>query len=265
MSDQPPLTAARLGYDLRLAAAFLTRLPIAWPSPPGGGDPPPMASVMWAFPLVGAGLGLAAGGVMLGGLWLGLPPLAAALLALAGLVVVTGCLHEDGLADVCDGLGVRPGPDGDLTRRLEVLRDSRLGSFGALGLIFSIGLKAAALVALGGAAPLALALALALERGIMPLIMHTLPAARGDGVGAGFGRPSRPVAGTALALSLLVALPLGGAGVAAFAAGVGLAAAAMIAARRLFGGFTGDVVGAIGQLVAVVILLVLAALVGSPS
>ncbi|MBF0335337.1 MAG: adenosylcobinamide-GDP ribazoletransferase, partial [Alphaproteobacteria bacterium] len=125
--------------DFHHAAVFLTRLPL-----PHLRDPArPLAACMWAFPLVGAVLGLTAGACFAGLASL-LPPLPAALVALALLVLATGGLHEDGLADLADGFG--GGRDRD--HRLEIMRDSRTGSYGALAVGFSLALRAAALAAL---------------------------------------------------------------------------------------------------------------------
>ena len=116
---------ARGGWpaDLFSAAAFLTRLPVPAAHVPTGG----LAQAARAFPVVGAGVGAAAGGV----LWLaaqaGLPPLVCALLALAAAALVTGALHEDGLADLADGLG----GGRDREAKLRIMRDSRIGAFGA--------------------------------------------------------------------------------------------------------------------------------------
>ena len=134
----PPVVAAILA-----AGIFLTRLPL----PLNGTLTPELfgRSMGW-FPLIGAGIGLGAGlafGVLCG---FGVPSLVGGALVVALMVVTTGGLHEDGLADSADGLGAR----GDRDQRLEVMRDSRSGAFGVLALVFSVGLRAAALAALPG-------------------------------------------------------------------------------------------------------------------
>ena len=149
--------------DFRTAAAFLTRLPVG-PSPlPGDASRSGYLSrSMTMFPLVGAGVGLAAALALLGAYGLGLHPLAAALIGIAVVVALTGALHEDGLADLCDGLG------GGRTRddRLRIMRDSRIGTFGALAIVFSIGLRATILADMPtpGTAAAALVAAGALSR-----------------------------------------------------------------------------------------------------
>ena len=108
--------------QLRVAFAFLTRLPV--------GSPPdlPLARAAWAFPVVGALVGAIGGGIYLCAEFVGLAGSTAALLAVGATVLATGALHEDGLADTADGLVAR----GDPARRLAVMRDSRIGTYGAL-------------------------------------------------------------------------------------------------------------------------------------
>ncbi|MBC7908147.1 MAG: adenosylcobinamide-GDP ribazoletransferase, partial [Rhodospirillaceae bacterium] len=118
--------------DLHLACAFLTRLPLPDLGVVADGG---LARAMRTFPLVGGAVGLAAGLVFLAAHAV-LPPLPAALLAVLVAIVLTGALHEDGLADTADGLGARGGREA----RLEVMRDSRTGAFGVLAIVFSVGL-----------------------------------------------------------------------------------------------------------------------------
>lgn len=236
--------------DLHLAASFLTRLPLPDPGYVPGG----LAPAMRAFPLVGLGLGGLAGG--LGALVLAvLPPWPAALVTVLALVLLTGALHEDGLADLADGLGAR----GDRARRLEVMRDSRIGAYGVLALLFSVGLRAAALASLPGGWTMvgAVAAAAALSRALIPAVMQILPPARPDGLGAGAGTPDAGVAAAAAGLGLLAAilgLGLGGA-LAAAALALLLALAVALVARRAIGGHTGDVLGAVQQAAEIGILL----------
>ncbi len=245
--------------QLRLAVSFLTRWPIA--AQAGGGG---LADTVWAFPLVGAGLGFAGGAVFLVAVWLGLPSLAAALLALGLMALASGALHEDGLADTADGLG------GGKTRedKLAIMRDSRLGAYGGLALIFVVGLKAAALAAIGDGAALAAVVALgvtgAMSRAIMVVVMMQLPPARGDGLAAGAGRPRPATAVAAVILALVVTgALLAGHGwltaSATIAAGAVAAGAIAATAQRQLGGNTGDVLGAAQQVAETSMLLALAA------
>lgn len=240
----------RLAADLHLAAVFLTRLPL--PRLPA--VVPPLARAMWAFPLVGAGIGLIAAAALAASLSLGLASGVGALLAVGVGLWITGGLHEDGLADVADGFG------GGATRerKLEILRDSRIGSYGVLALIIALGLKVAALAAVPEAATTALIVSGALGRAVLPLAMRLSKPARTDGLGAGAGAPSVGVTGAAwliaagLGAAMLPwqdALMAGAAALLACLAVVGLA-------RRHIGGYTGDVLGAAAVAAEVAVLVV---------
>lgn len=228
--------------DLHLAAAFLTRLPLPdCGLVPAGG----LARAMRAFPLVGAVVGLAGGAVFVLTRAV-LPGMVAALLAVLAGILLTGALHEDGLADTADGLGARGGRE----RRLEVMRDSRTGAYGVLALIFTVALRAVALAA----APTALlglgalVAAHALGRALIPAVMQIMPPARADGLGASAGIPDASVAATAGVLGLVLALAgLGIAALPAIAAALVGAGAVVWLARRTLGGYTGDVLGAVEQ------------------
>jgi adenosylcobinamide-GDP ribazoletransferase len=248
---------AALGEDFRLCLALLTRLPVSLGAGP---SPAPLGDALRLAPLVGVLVGLLGAG----GFWLGwrldLPPLATALLALAVGILVTGALHEDGLADTADGFGGGAGP----ARKLEIMRDSRLGSYGALALLLSVGLRAAALgdLARPGAAAAALIAAHGLSRAAFPLLLSVLPAARGDGLAAGAGRPAGDAVLLALALGAalaLIALGLGPGLVAILVAALATLALAALA-RAQVGGHTGDVLGAAQQSLEVAVLLTAAAL-----
>jgi len=248
---------AALSDDFRLCLAVLTRLPVRPPAPPPPGT---LGRALRLAPLAGAAIGL----IVAAGFWLawtlGLPPLAAGLLAVGLGIVVTGAFHEDGLADTADGFGGGVGT----AHKLEIMRDSRLGSYGALALVLSVGLRAAALDALAGpgAALAALVAAHALSRAVFPLLLSALPPARGDGLGAGAGQPPADAVVLALALGgalALVALGIGPGLVALLVAALaGLAVAAL--ARAQIGGHTGDVLGAAQQTLEAAVLLSAAAL-----
>ena len=238
---------ARLGPDLGANMRFFTRLP--WP----GGDfaPPDFRRIAWAAPLAGALVGLVGAAALFVAHCVRLPGLMAGTIALAATVAATGALHEDGLADVADGFCGGSSRE----RKLEILRDSRLGAYGVVALALSLLLRAAAITAtasLGsGYATAALALCGALARlgALAPLAL--LPPARADGAGAsasaGVSARQLGQAGTT-SLALAVALGLGFLGVepALFALAVGFGAAMLVVAlaRRQIGGQTGDVAGA---------------------
>ena len=236
----------------RLAVAFLTRLPIG-----RGGQPEPgaLARAAWAFPLAGILVGIIGGIAFVIGDRLGLPINAMALIAVGVTVLVTRGLHEDGLADTVDGLG----GGADRETALAIMRDGRTGAFGVLALVFSVGLRVAALAALPvpqiGVS--ALVAAHTVSRGLLPTLMLWLDPARSDGLGADAGRPRPPGATAAALIGLLVAIIMLGLGrgvIAMLLAGVAMLALAWIAQRRI-GGYTGDVLGAAQQAGEIVMLL----------
>lgn len=212
----------------------------------------PLAGVIVALPaaLVGLCLGYTA-----------LPHLAIGLLMTGALAAVTGGLHEDGLADVADGFFGGHTPE----RRLEIMKDSRIGSFGALTLIVSVGLRASLLAALldrfGPVATMLIFLgAEALSRALLVWQWTVLPSARPDGLGTRFGQPDRNSAGQAAIAGALCLLP------AAFSVSISSLALGLIAAlacakgtgklaQAKIGGYTGDVLGALQQITGLGFLL----------
>ncbi|WP_353859958.1 adenosylcobinamide-GDP ribazoletransferase [Azospirillum formosense] len=262
-SPVPPASrriALRWTADLALAVVFLTRLPLRLSGPLAADA---HARAMGWFPLVGAGVGLFGGAVYGLAALVHLPPLPGALLALGAMVWLTGALHEDGAADVADGFG----GGRDKARKLEIMRDSRVGSYGVLAIVFSVAVRAAALAAL--AEPRAVIPALlasgALSRGGMAVIARALDPARADGLAARQGRPSPGTVALSLALALGVAalavkgLAPGAVPAAALAAVLAVLAVAW-QARRQIGGHTGDVFGAAQQVAEAAVLLTLAAM-----
>ena len=242
--------------DFTLAAGLLTRLPF---DRRVRADTDEMARAARVFPLVGVLVAL--GGALV--FWLaqslGLPPLASALTALAATILLTGAFHEDGLADMADGFGGT-----ERARKLEIMRDSHIGTYGVLAIVLSVALRAAALAEIGaaGAAALALIGAHALSRAVLPAIMAALPLARDDGLAARVGRAETRHAATAAMLGVGIALVTLGPG-AGFAAIVGAGAGATtiaLLARAHFGGYTGDVLGAAEQAAQTAVLLAVAAL-----
>jgi len=251
-----PLPEPRiLRADILACLAFYTRLPATAAAPPGRA----FAAAQWAAPLAGLAVALCAAATFALAAFFALRVPLAALLAVAAAMLATGALHEDGLADTFDGFG------GGRTRerKLEIMRDSRIGSYGAAALAFSVLLRAAALAAVAApwAALWALLAAHMAARALIPAFMHFTPPARADGLAAGVGTVPRETAIAALVLGAVALLPLGLTGA--------LAAALLLAAwgaglRRLaerqIGGHTGDVLGALEQGGEIIILLVASSL-----
>ncbi len=249
--------------DLVSAVGFLTRLPVARLLPSRDTDPAPklLADVAWAFPLVGVIVGVVAAAALMVSSSFGLHPLASALIALAVAAAVTGALHEDGLADLADGFG----GGADTAAKLAIMRDSHVGTYGMLALIFSVGIRAAALAGMPGAGTAAMSLitAACVSRALVVGVMSGLPAARDDGLGRGAGKPETGTFLTALAIAAVAAFVFSGAVAWVLLAIGGAATAAMMwLARRQIGGQTGDVLGATQQVCEMVILLAAAAVLG---
>ena len=201
-------------WDVPAAFVLLTRLPL-----------PPLpdhafahgARAVWAYPLVGLVLGgiVAALGAVLSGL--GLPAALVAGLMLAALVMLTGAMHEDGLADTGDGLWGGQTP----ARRLEIMKDSRIGTYGVLALVLSTGLRWLGYAEVSLAELVA---ALVLSRAAMPALMAALPHARTDGLSRSVGRPGMGPVAIALGLAALIGIGLTGTGaVVALLVGAGAA------------------------------------------
>jgi adenosylcobinamide-GDP ribazoletransferase len=242
---------------------FYSRLPA--PVLPFEGDPhriPDFRRAPRALPLAGLAIALPAALALIVLHGLGLSPLLSAGLTLAVLVASTGAFHEDGLADCADGMGAAT-----TERRLDIMKDSRIGTFGGAALVLSLLLRAVALgesIAALGALPTAgllLAISAASRSlGLLPLAL--LPPARPGGFSAGVGRPTPGTMATGLGLAaalLLLAWQGAGLPLAGLAAALTLAAAMALMvcalARRLLGGQTGDVAGAAQQLAEIALLL----------
>jgi adenosylcobinamide-GDP ribazoletransferase len=255
--------------ELATCLRFFSRLPV-----PGGqamGAPgPALVDSLRLLPLAGLLIGACTALPLAVAQAIGLPPALSATLGLLAGTLATGALHEDGLADTADGFG-----GVTRERKLAIMRDSRIGSFGVLALVFSVALRIGALAALlvgagTGATVAAVLGAAALSRALALLPMATLPAARTNGLGHGVGRP----AGSTLAVCFGVAALLGlglppAAGMswphAVPAALCALAAAVLMTrlASRQIGGHTGDVAGACQQMAEAAYLIGLVAWPGS--
>lgn len=255
--------------ELRLAGValqFLTRVPV----PVKDFDPDRLNASARHFPLVGALVGACAG-VVLWGTAAWWPASVAVLLSMAATAWLTGGFHEDGLADTCDGLG------GAVTREraLEIMKDSRLGSFGALGLGLTLALKAAALTSLLNVSPALAVAASVMAHGVSRagavMVMAVLPYA-GDVAHAKAKPLARPTGWCALTISMAWALGVAtalGAVVSTHVTPLRWAAAMLCAfavaalcarwLRRRLGGYTGDTLGATQQWSELAVYLALAA------
>jgi adenosylcobinamide-GDP ribazoletransferase len=202
-------------------------------------------AALW-FPAVGVVVGGFAAGVR----WaagLALPAGAATVLALAAAAVVTGALHEDGLADTADAIGAHTSRE----RRLEILRDPRLGTYGALAVAFMFLFPYARLnsVTAEDFARAAIAGHALARWATLPQALLVAPARRG---GAGsLLRPRRTSVAVATSYSAAIAVAAGRGwpGAVAFGVAAVVALGVALAARRSLGGATGDTLGAGAKLV----------------
>jgi len=242
------------------AAGLLTRIPLGrlLPAP----DAVDYAASVWAYPLVGAVVGSVAAAVYALATGLGMSPVLASVWALVASGLMTGALHEDGLADAADGLG----GGRTMERRLAIMRDSRIGTYGALALVLAVGMRVAAIAALGAPGVVAGALISSgmLGRSAMVLVMYRGEPARRDGLAAALGRIGSGPAWAAIGFAAVGSVLLVGFGDAVMAVvvtgliglwwgGVG---------RRAIGGHTGDMLGAVEIMVECVVLSLLSAVVG---
>ncbi len=230
-----------LAASLAVATRFLTLIPV------GGGHEQPLARCVMMFPVIGAAIGLVGALFYLIASWLGLGPVLAAIICVVAMLVLTRGLHEDGLADLADGLGAHA----DRKGRLAVMRDSRIGAFGAMALVIVMGARVAAVTDLQNttAVMAALIVAAAFSRAIMVVAMRMMPAAKQDGMASMAGKPAFDEAMIALGIGAVLGLvflfpwtwiaALAGGGIAACVVGW--------LAMTVLGGKTGDVLGAIQQ------------------
>lgn len=249
--------------DLTIVVTFLTRLPF----PAAGHAYRPLAKAAWAFPFAGILTGGVGGGVFYGAFLAGTPLLIALILGLATSVLVSGGLHEDGLADVADGFGGGT----TLKKKLAIMHDSRIGTYGVLALIFGISLRLTALVAIAAAAgpqaTFAAFLAVGIfSRAVLPAVMAALPNARTDGLSKDAGRPDAAGVIISLTLGLIGAIaPFhGNYQLVAVAIPASVAAVFILGliARRQIGGQTGDVIGAAQQVAEIAFLIALSVTLG---
>jgi adenosylcobinamide-GDP ribazoletransferase len=221
------------------ALQFLTVLPIRRSTcPPGEAAP--------YFPLVGAAIGLTGAAIAL---QLGQP-----LIALLAMVLLSGALHEDGLSDCADAFGGGRSPE----KVLAILKDSRIGAYGALALIFSIALRWQAIAQTGSHLWEAMAAAGALSRGAQ-VALSWISRPAGEGSGRLFAATlTTPRAVTAIVLAIAIAAPLGVIALPAVVGSAGLTVIARDYFEQHLGGVNGDCCGALSQIVEGYVLMLCA-------
>jgi adenosylcobinamide-GDP ribazoletransferase len=244
--------------DILVAVATLTQIPVKLPFEITAER---RARSLRANPIIGLGIGAAGAVAYAIAAAFGQPPLPAGLIAIGAIVLLTGAVHENGLADVTDGFGGGK----TVEHKLEIMRDNRAGTSGVIALVLSVGLRAGAVAALAepGLVALALLAAGAVSRGFVPAVMRML-----EPVGDGAATAATPSAETTViaaaigAAAALICLGLAPGG-AAFVAAAGAVIVMAAIAYRQIGGYTHDVLGACQQVGEVVLLLAAAAHAGT--
>jgi adenosylcobinamide-GDP ribazoletransferase len=258
-SPREPAGGMGMGDDFIMALRFFSRLP-------SGHSPhrkPELARIAMALPLASLAIGLGPALLLIGGTLVGLPSYFAAALAVAAMVIASGAMAEDALADAADGLF----GGHSIERRLEIMKDSRHGTYGVAALSLFILMRVTALGALAAINPLAagavwLAANIAGRSGGLWLAAALAPA-RTDGAAATAGQlPGRNFAVGAVFAALLFFLLAGPATSLVALMVAAVVAVAVIAGwtalcRRLVGGQTGDLIGALGALVEIGVLAAL--------
>jgi adenosylcobinamide-GDP ribazoletransferase len=245
---------SQLVQDLRAGFELLTRLPVP------ASLHAPRSDAAWCWPIVGIFVAGAGTGVAVLATKIGLPVATSALIMIVITSFISGALHEDGLADCADGFyGGR-----DKARRLAIMKDSQIGSYGTLALLVVVLLRwtlLTALLAVGAYAEVIFAAAL--SRALMAAVMAALPNARGEGLSQVVGRPTSIGAGVSVILAVLVGLVLVGfASVTMLVIAAGFAALVAWVALAKIGGQTGDVLGATQQISELGALLTAVAMIG---
>jgi len=262
--DPSAATGFRPMSDIVLVLTFLTRLPLPNVGPTGY----PLARAVWAFPLAGIIVGGVGGGIAFGLALMGAPIIICVVLGVIATVLVSGALHEDGLADVADGFGGGTTPE----KKREIMHDSRIGSYGVLVLILGVGLRVAALFTIADMVGeqglfLAFLVGATMSRGLLPGVMAGLPNARTDGLSKSVGRPGPGGVVFAFALGAACALALFRDSLASTVIALVCSVVAVmifcLLAKRQIGGQTGDVIGAAQQIGEVAFLVTLSILLGN--
>lgn len=258
-SSDPANMVHTIHNDILTAAMLLTRIPVRRPET----DKPDTARSYWSFGLIG--LAVAGPVAMLGAVLLnaGIPPLAASVLIVGAIALLTGGMHQDGLADTADSLG-----GGDPERRLAIMHDSSIGSFGVVALVCVSIATIASIATLARHGPEIMVggviAAAAMSRSMMAVQrrLHNPPSEKG--LAHRTGRPSSVMAMTSVAVSLLLAIIFSWVGAALLALIAGLAVTLLLGVflRHWIGGVNGDGLGATQQLSEAVMLMSLCAVLG---
>jgi len=252
--NKPAPGAYRLGDDLLMGLRFFSRLPTG----PAAHQRPNLSRIAMALPFTSLVIGVAPVAVLLGLEWLAVPHYFAAVLAVAAMVMVTGAMAEDALADAADGLF----GGHDVDSRLAIMKDSRHGTYGVCAIVLLLGLRVTAIGSIGNplaAAGVWLAATVMARSGALWLTV-VLPPARIGGAAATAGQVSRRAFGVGAVFMVVLSFVLAAFAVSVFGLIVAYALGVLVVwgwvtlCRRLIGGQTGDLTGALMALVEVAAL-----------
>ena len=243
--------------DILLSLSFLTRIPISKDLVFERN----LMDAAWSFPLIGALVGFLGGIVALLLSYFNIPPIIISLITIGAIILLTGGLHEDGLADTADGFGSNKNPED----KINIMRDSQIGVYGTLALIIAISVKAFALTELINKDPfftciIALIVSGALSRSTIVGIAFFLEKASETGLASFAGKPKANGAGMCFLISILFCiflLPLTKVLAAMFLSIVTTVVIGFLSKKQI-NGYTGDILGTTQILSETAILIYLA-------
>ncbi len=256
------IDAFELFTDLMAALMFLSRIPVPWEKI--SDDPPDLTRAFWAFPLVGMALGALSGLAALIGYLLGLSAFLFVLVGLSIGIIITGALHEDGLADTIDGLGGGDTPE----TKLEIMRDSRIGTYGTIAVVICFLLRLGALIALANESLLYMfagfAVSGSIGRGMIVFLRSMSEPASETGLSTLTEKTEGGILWAALGIAFFSAIILCPIWVAIFGFALCIVFTYMVNQLivKKIGGITGDILGATEQFCEIGFLLLFAALWG---
>lgn len=255
-NSKPTIQSAK--EDFFAALMLLTRIPVNWQkvSPSG---PPDLNRCLWIYPIIGLVVSIIGAAVYFITVWMNIPQSLSVIIALAAMIFATGAFHEDGLADVADGFG----GGNSAEKKLEIMRDSRIGTYGGLALVIAVALKVTSLSVLSSEQIIAAFISAGMISRLM--IIYTLLVlnpARKDSLSSDAGKPST----NAIIVATLSALLISGllidptVVIYIFITAFATTLAFCVLAHRQISGFSGDVLGAVQQLSEITIYIFLSAL-----
>lgn len=244
--------------DVGAAFMLLTRIPINW-NKISPNQSPDLNRCLWVYPFVGLVVGSIGAVVYFGSIALSIPQYPSIIICLGVMIFATGAFHEDGLADVMDGFG------GGFTKekKLDIMRDSRIGTYGGLALILSVFLKFTSLINLSDfQVMIAIIIGASISRFMILITLLFLSPAREDSLSTAAGIPSNRTMITATAIALFPSLFFLNIKMTAILFLIALLTTAIMSriSYKQICGYSGDVLGAVQQISEISIFITLAAI-----